>query len=106
VVGAFGECVTVFGQALAVKEAGELLTERAACKIGQKDDDGATADLRQATSKEPGYAPAHFYLGNELAKAGQLAPAIVEWQAFLKLEPNGPLAKAVNEKIKQAKLHK
>ena len=100
---AFAECVTVFGQAIALKDAAELWTERASCKIGQKDDAGALADLRTATTKDPAYAPAQYYLGNELAKAGQYGPAIAAYQAFLKLEPNGPLAKAVTEKIRLAK---
>jgi len=100
---AFADCVTVFGQAIALKDAAELWTERASCRIGAQDDTGAVADLRAATAKDPTYAPAQYYLGNELAKAGQYVPAIAAYQAFLKLEPNGPLAKAVTEKIKLAK---
>jgi len=100
---AFSECVVVFGQALALKDSAELWTERASCKIGQQDDAGALADLRTATAKDPSYAPAQYYLGNELGKAGQYGPAIAAYQAFLKLEPNGPLAKAATEKIRLAK---
>jgi Tfp pilus assembly protein PilF len=102
---AFADCVVVFGQAIALKDAAELWTERASCKIGQQDDAGALADLRAATTKDPSYAPAQYYLGNELAKAGQYGPAIAAYQAFLKLEPNGGLAKAVAEKIRLAKQH-
>jgi len=102
---AFDDCVAVFGQAIALKDAAELWTERAACKIGQKDDAGAVADLRAATAKDGTYAPAQYYLGNELAKAGEYTPAIAAYQAFLKLEPNGPLAKGVAEKIRVAKQH-
>jgi len=102
---AFAECVGVLGQAIALQDAAELWTERAACKIGQQDAAGALADLRAATTKDAAYAPAHYYLGNELAKGGQFAAAVVEYQAFLKLEPNGPLAKGVAEKIRLAKQH-
>jgi len=101
----FAECVTIFGQALALKDAAELWTERASCKIGQNDDAGALADLRTATTKDSKYAPAQYYLGNELAKAGQYVQAIAAYQAFLQLEPNGPLAKAATEKIRLAKQH-
>jgi tetratricopeptide (TPR) repeat protein len=103
---AFADCVTVFSQAITLKDAAELWTERASCKIGQKDDAGALADLHAATTKDPTYAPAQYYLGNELAKAGQYGPAVAAYQAFLKLEPNGPLAKAVAEKIRLAKQHR
>jgi tetratricopeptide (TPR) repeat protein len=105
VLKALPECVAVFTQAIALKDAAELWTERAACKIGQKDDAGALADLRAATTKDAAYAPAHLYLGNELAKAGDYTAAIAEYQAFLKLEPNGPYAKTVAEKIRVARQH-
>jgi Flp pilus assembly protein TadD len=100
---AYPECASVLTQAIALKDAAELWTERASCKIAQKDDAGAVADLRAATTKEPGYAPAQYYLGNELAKAGDFAGAVTAYQTFLKLEPNGPLAKGVAEKLRLAK---
>jgi tetratricopeptide (TPR) repeat protein len=103
VLGAFDPCVGAFTQAIALKDSAELWTERAACKIGQRDSAGALADLRTATTKDAGYAPAQYYLGNELAKAGQYAAAIAAYQAFLKLEPAGPLAKGAAEKIRLAK---
>jgi uncharacterized protein (TIGR02996 family) len=102
---AFAECTAALTQAIAVKDAAELWTERAACKVGQGDAAGALSDLRAATAKDASYAPAQYYLGNELAKAGQYAQAVTAYTAFLKLEPNGPLAKAVVEKIKLAKTH-
>ncbi len=105
VLKAFPECVAVFTQAIALKDAAELWTERAACKIGQKDDAGALADLRVATAKDAAYAPAHLYLGNQLAKAGDYTAAIAEYQTVLKLEPNGPYAKTVAERFRLAKQH-
>jgi uncharacterized protein (TIGR02996 family) len=105
VLAAFPECVAAFTRAVALNPAAEILTERAACKIGQKDDAGALDDLRSATAKDSKYAPAQYYLGNELAKAGHYGPALAAYQAFLRLEPNGPLAKGVAEKIRLAKQH-
>jgi Tfp pilus assembly protein PilF len=100
---AFPQCVAVMDKAVALKDAAELRTERAACKIGLQDDAGAVSDLKAAASSDPSYAPAQYYLGNELAKGGDFAAAITAYQMFLKLEPNGPLAKAVTEKIRLAK---
>ena len=95
----------VLTQAIALRDSAELWTERASCRIASNDDAGAVSDLRTSTTKEPGYAPGHYYLGNELAKAGDFAGAIAAYQAFLKLEPNGPLAKGVQEKLRLAKQH-
>jgi cytochrome c-type biogenesis protein CcmH/NrfG len=61
--------------------------------------------LKTATAKDAAYAPAHYYLGNQLVKAGDFGGAVAEYQAFLKLEPNGPLAKSVQAKLKDAKAH-
>jgi Tfp pilus assembly protein PilF len=97
---AFADCVAVFDKAVALKDAAELRTERAACKLGGKDADGAIADLQTATTNEPTYVPAHYYLANALASSGKAKEAIAEYQAFLKLQPSGPMAKAASEKIK------
>ena len=97
---AFSDCVPTFDKAIAMKDAAELRTERAACKLGAKDDAGALADLQAAVANEPTYAPAHYYLGGALASGGQFKPAIAEYATFLKLSPSGPLAKAATDKIK------
>jgi len=102
---AYGDCISVLTQALGLRDAAELWTERASCKIASNDDAGAVTDLRTATTKEPGYAPGQYYLGNELVKAGDYPGAIAAYQAFLKLEPNGALAKGVQEKLRLAKQH-
>jgi tetratricopeptide (TPR) repeat protein len=103
VIKAFSDCVVTFDKAVAIKDAAELRTERAACKLGVKDIDGAIADLKTAVTNEPAYVPAHYYLANALASSGKAKEAIVEYQAFLKLAPSGPMAKAANEKIKLLK---
>lgn len=100
---AFPQCVAAMDKAVTLKDAAELRTERAACKIALKDDAGAVADLRAAVASDPNFAPAEYYLGNELGKAGDFAGAVTAYQAFIKLEPNGALAKAAAEKIRLAK---
>jgi Tfp pilus assembly protein PilF len=102
-VQAFGDCVATYDDAIAIKDAAELRTERAACKIGVKDSAGAIADLKAAITKDASYAPAHYYLGNELARAGQFKDAAGEYTAFLKLEPAGPMATAAQNKLKLIK---
>ncbi len=101
---AWSDCVPTYDEAIAMKDAAELRTERAACKIGAKDSAGALADLQAAVASDASYAPAHYYLAGELARAGQLKDAIVQLQTFLKLEPNGPSAKPAQEKLRLLKL--
>ena len=102
-VGAFADCVTVLDKAVGLKDAAELRTYRALCKLGNKDKAGSLADLEAAVKKEPSYGPAHFYLGGRYADAGKWAEVIQEYEAYLKIEPKGPLAKQAEERIKLAK---
>lgn len=104
-IGAFADCVPTFDKAISIRDAAELRTERALCKLGAKDNAGALADLQAGVSKEPNYAPAHFYLAGRLAQGGKLKEAIAEYEAFLKLSPNGPMAKTAQDRIKLAKDH-
>jgi Tfp pilus assembly protein PilF len=103
VIGAFADCVPTFDKAISIKDAAELRTERALCKLGAKDDAGARVDLQTAVTKEPTYAPAHFYLAGRLAQAGQLKEGIGEYEQYLKLAPTGPMAKTATDRIKLAK---
>jgi len=103
VVHAWPDCVSTYDDAITIKDAAELRTERAACKIGAKDEPGALADLKAAIAKDASYAPAHYYLGNELARAGQFKDAASEYSAFLKIEPTGPMATAAQDKLKLVK---
>lgn len=102
-VGAFSDCVPTFDKAIEMKDAAELRAERALCKVGAKDDAGALDDLQTATKKEPNFAPAHFYLANRLAQGGKFADAVKEYEAYLKLEPKGDLAKQATERAKLAR---
>ena len=102
-LGAFSDCVPTFDQAIAMKDAPELRTYRAVCKIGAKDAAGAKADLQAAIAGQ--YAPAHFYLGRVLSDGGDWKGAVTEYETFLKLEPNVPASRAARERLKQAKEH-
>jgi tetratricopeptide (TPR) repeat protein len=103
VLRAWSDCVPTFDDAIALKDAAELRTERAACKIGAKDTAGALLDLQAAVDRDAAYAPAHYYLAGELARGGRFKDAASEYEAFLKLEPNGPRAKSAQDKLKLAR---
>jgi tetratricopeptide (TPR) repeat protein len=106
----FADCVPTFDKAISVHDAGssrvgaaELRTERALCKLGAKDKDGALADLQDAVAKEPSFAPAHFFLGGRLADLKRWNEVAAEYQKYLDLAPNGPLAKQAQDRLKIAK---
>jgi Tfp pilus assembly protein PilF len=105
-MGAFGDCVPTLDKAIGIKDAAELRTYRALCKLGAKDESGATADLQSAVTKDINYAPAHFYLGNAMARQQKWDDAIKEYEAYLKIEPTGPLAKQANDRMDLAKKKK
>jgi Flp pilus assembly protein TadD len=105
-IGAFGDCVPTLDKAIATKDAAELRVERGLCKIGAKDESGATADFQAAVTKDINAGPAHFYLGNALARQGKWDDAIREYEAYLKIDPNGPLAKQATERLNLAKAKK
>jgi Tfp pilus assembly protein PilF len=105
-VGAFGECIVALDRALEKKDAAELRTYRALCKMGQADKPGALADLETAVKNEPKYAPAHFYLAGQLLNQKRKADAIAHYTEYVKLEPQGPLAAAAQERIKILKKSK
>lgn len=102
-VGAFADCVRVLDGTIDKKDAAELRTYRALCKLGAQDKAGAQADLEAAVAKDPKYGPAHFYLGGRYAEAGKWKEVVTAYEAYLKLEPDGPMRKAAEERIKLAK---
>jgi Flp pilus assembly protein TadD len=99
----FTECVATFDKAVAVKDGGEVRTERAICKRALKDEAGALADLKAAVQKEPSYAPAHYHLGGRYASNKQFKEAAAEYEQYLKLEPKGSLADAATKNLEMAK---
>lgn len=98
--GEFESCVKTFDRAVAIKDGGEVRTERALCKHGLQDEKGMLDDLQTATSKDPNYAPAHYYLGGRLAAEKRFKEAAAEYSKYLALAPNGSLAKLATEKLK------
>lgn len=99
----FKSCVAVLDKAVHLKDVAELRIYRGTCKLGLKDLPGATTEFKDAVAKEPNNALAHYSLGNALADGGKLTEAVGEWEAFLKLNPEGPQAKAAEKKIGIAK---
>jgi tetratricopeptide (TPR) repeat protein len=100
--GEFDSCVKTFDRAVAMKDGGEVRTERALCRLGLKDDKGTLVDLQAAVDKEPTYGPAHYYLGGRLAMSKRFKEAAAEYGKYLQLEPNGSLAKPAAERMKAA----
>jgi tetratricopeptide (TPR) repeat protein len=100
--GEFPSCIKTFDRAIAIKDGGEVRTERALCKLGSKDDKAAMDDLQAAVAKEPTYEPAHYYLGGRLANAKLYKEAAAEYGKYLDLAPNGSLARAATERQKMA----
>ena len=101
--GEFKSCVDVFTKLVAKKDGGEVRTERALCKLGLKDEAGVVADLQAAIAKEPGYAPAHYYLGGRFAVKKKWKEAMAEYEKYLQLDPQGSLAKQATEKLEVVK---
>ncbi len=100
---AFKPCLAVLDKAIGMKDLAELRIYRGTCKLGLKDLPVATTEFKDAVAKEPNNALAHYSLGNALADGGKLIEAIAEWEAYLKLQPEGPHAKAAEKRITLAR---
>jgi tetratricopeptide (TPR) repeat protein len=101
--GDFDGCIKTFDRAIAMKDGGEVRTERALCRLGAKDEKGTLDDLQAAIKAEPTYAPAHYYLGGRLASAKRYQDAVAEYAKYLELAPSGSLAKNASDRLKLAK---
>jgi len=97
------ECIAAFDKAITLKDNADFRTNRAMCKLAGKDKAGAIADLQAATSKEPAFAPAHYWLGSAFHDDGKFPEAVAEYDAYLKAAPKGPMAKMADAKLKLAK---
>ena len=53
-------------------------------------------------TKEPTYAPGHYYLGGRLASTKHYKEAAAEYAKYLELAPTGSLAKPAAERLKLA----
>ncbi len=97
------ECVAAFDKAIAIKDNADFRTNRALCKLASKDRAGATSDLKEATTKESTFPVAHYWYGLMLHEDGKFPEAQKEYEAYLKLAPNGPMSKMATMKLVLAK---
>jgi Tfp pilus assembly protein PilF len=95
------DCVPTLDKAIALKDHAEFRTNRGLCKLALKDSDGAVADFKAAIGLDPKFALPHYWLATRLGNKPQ--EAIAEYEAYVKLEPNGPLAKQAAERAKMMK---
>jgi tetratricopeptide (TPR) repeat protein len=100
------ECIAAFDKAIALKDNADFRANRALCKYAAQDKAGAIADLKAATQADPTFAPAHYWLGSWLHEDGRFNEAVVEYSAYLKAAPSGPLANAAEAKKWLAKKKK
>jgi len=101
--GEYDACVKTFDRAIAIKDGGEVRTERALCRLGLKDDRGTLDDLMAAVASDPTYPQAHYYLAGRLALAKRLKEAAAEYTKYLDLAPAGSLAKPARERLNAVK---
>jgi tetratricopeptide (TPR) repeat protein len=73
--------------------------ELAKAYMAQQQWQNAEPHLRKVIAAEPNMAGAHVMLGNVLLKKGDGPGALNEFQTYLKLDPNGPMAPGVREVI-------
>lgn len=73
--------------------------ELAKAYMAQQQWQKAEAPLKKVVAAEPGLAGAHVMLGNVLLKKGDGPGALNEFQTYLKLDPNGPMAAGVRDVI-------
>ncbi|MDB5220853.1 MAG: Domain containing protein [Myxococcaceae bacterium] len=97
------DCIAAFDKAITLKDNADFRTNRAMCKMAAKDKAGAVTDLQAAATKDPAFAPAHYWLGSIFHDDGKFPEAIAEYDAYLKAAPKGPMAKKAEEKSKLAK---
>jgi Tfp pilus assembly protein PilF len=102
-VGAAVDCVPTLDKAIALQDAAELRYLRGLCKVSLKDDPGAIADFQAAIAKEPKEAEPHYWLAGRYAAAEKWKDVVAEYETYLKLAPDGPLARQAHERVKLAK---
>lgn len=59
------------------------------------------AAYRQAVTLSPGYADAHYNLALAFERKGDLRPALRHWQAYVRLDRNGPWAEHARGQIRK-----
>jgi Tfp pilus assembly protein PilF len=97
------DCVAAFDKAINLKDGAPERTERALCKLALKDPAAAEEDLKAAIQLDEKYGLPHYWLANRLAESGRSKDAIAQYEAYLALEPKGPLAQKAQERVKVLK---
>ncbi len=100
---AFDDCISVLDKSLEKQASADFLVRRGACKDGKKDVAGAQADFEAALKADPKFAPAHFYLGRDLAAAGKKAKAREHLQKAAELGQGTPVGDAAQKKLSELK---
>jgi Tfp pilus assembly protein PilF len=95
------DCVPTLDKAIALKDHAEFRTNRGLCKLALKDNDGSVADFKAAIALDPKFALPHYWLATRLGTKPQ--EAIAEYETYVKLEPNGPLARQATDRVKLIK---
>jgi Tfp pilus assembly protein PilF len=103
VLRAVPDCISALDKAIAAKDGAQFRTDRALCKLANKDEPGATSDLEAAVVADGKYGLAHYWLATRRMGAKRWADAAKELEAYLKLEPDGPKAKSAREALAVAK---
>lgn len=99
-LGAFAQAFQSFERVVVQRDTGEVRVERALCKIGLRDGDGALRELDRGIEIEPEYAPLYFYRGGRLAETRRWAEAKLAYEKYLHLAPNGPLAEMAKKRLR------
>ena len=97
------DCISTFDKAIGLKDNADFRTNRALCKLASKDKSGAQTDFQAAVDKEPSFGPAHYWLGSLLHDDGKFPEAVAQYEAYLKVDAKGPMAKKAAEKLQLAK---
>lgn len=97
--GAFDDAIKALDRAIQIKSGADLLTYRALFKRSTKNLDGARADLEAAAKENPGFAPAHRYLGEVLEDMKKPADAKKAYEKAIAADPDGPQGKKARERL-------
>ncbi|WP_394848966.1 tetratricopeptide repeat protein [Pendulispora brunnea] len=101
--GAAADCVPTLDKAIAIKDSPELRYERGLCKVALRDEPGSLLDFQMAVAKAPSHADPHYWLAGRYAVLEKWKDVISEYEAYLRLAPNGPFARTAQERIELAK---
>jgi Flp pilus assembly protein TadD len=99
---AFDGCIAALDRAVSKKDVAELRVQRGICKHGKKDDKAAEADFVAATTADPKFAPAHYYLGQQKLADGDKKAAKAELQKAAELD-TGALGQAAKKALAEIK---